>query len=249
MRTYLFARRNAKEILREPLYFAFGLGFPLILLFLLSMIDASIPKEANNMMFSISNLAPGLALFGASFMSLFVGMLVAKDRTSSFLMRLFASPMKATDFILGYTYPILIMTIGQTTITLTVSLFFGLSFTFNFLIAILVTTIVSLLFIAFGLLCGSLLSDKAVGGVFGALITNLTGWFSGIFIPLDLIGGVFKTIAYILPFHHGVGAIKASMVGNYLDILPHLGVVLLYAVGIYAFAILIFHNVMNGKKN
>ena len=113
MRIILFTKRNIKEILRDPINLFFGLGFPLILLVLLSVINASIPPEANNPMFSIENLAPGLAMFGTAFMALFTGMLVSKDRTSSFLMRLFASPMTSFDFILGYTLPMLVMSLVQ----------------------------------------------------------------------------------------------------------------------------------------
>ncbi len=113
MRTFLFTRRNMKEILRDPLNLFFGLGFPLVLLGLLTLINANIPPEANNPMFEINNLAPGLAMFGTVFFALFVGVLLAKDRTSSFLMRLFTSPMRSTEFLLGYTLPMTMMAIVQ----------------------------------------------------------------------------------------------------------------------------------------
>lgn len=248
MRFRLFANRNTKEILREPLYFFFGLGFPLILLLLLSIIDASIPAEANNTMFEINNLAPGLAMFGTAFMALFSGTLVAKDRTSSFLMRLFASPMTATDFIIGYTLPMIVMTAGQCTITFLASLIFGLQFMASILLAIIITVITSFLFIGIGLFCGTLLSDKAVGGICGALVTNIAGWFSGIFIPIDLIGGAFKVITNILPFYHSVEAIKAALQVDLIGILPHLGVVLAYALVIYVIAIFAFKNKMKGDQ-
>lgn len=118
MRMFLFAKRNIKEILRDPINLFFSLGFPLILLVLLSILNSAIPSEAKNTMFQIKNLAPGLAMFGSVFMALFAGMLLSKDRTSSFLMRLFTSPMTATDFILGYTLPMIVMTVVQAAITL-----------------------------------------------------------------------------------------------------------------------------------
>ena len=43
MRALTFAKRTAKEILRDPLTLAFGLGFPVVLLLLLSAIQANIP--------------------------------------------------------------------------------------------------------------------------------------------------------------------------------------------------------------
>lgn len=248
MRIRLFAERNAKEILSEPLYFIFGLGFPLVLLLLLSIINGSIPAEANNTMFDINNLAPGLAMFGTAFMALFSGTLIAKDRTSSFLMRLFASPMTATDFILGYTVPMVVMAAGQSTITFLVSLLFGLQFSPAIFLAIIVTVITSFLFIGLGLLCGTLLSDKSVGGICGALVTNLAGWLSGVFIPIDLIGGAFKVMTNILPFYHSVEAIKAALQLDLSAMLPHLSVVLAFTLVIYIGAIYAFKNIMKGDK-
>jgi len=248
VKIYLFSKRNMKEILRDPINFFFGLGFPLILLALLSLINASIPPEANNPMFAIGNLAPGMAMFGTVFMALFAGMLLAKDRTSSFLMRLFTSPMTAVDFLLGYTVPMLIMTVAQSAITFAAACVFGLPFTANILLAILATALTSFLFIGIGLLCGSLMNDRAVGGVCGALLTNVAGWLSGVFIPIDLIGGVFQMATHLLPFYHSIEVIKSALTGDYTAILPHIGVVLAYIVAIYLIAVIAFKRKMSGDK-
>ena len=248
MRMFLFAKRNIKDILRDPINLFFGLGFPLVLLALLSIINSAIPPEAKNTMFQINNLAPGLTMFGSVFMALFAGMLLSKDRTSSFLMRLFTSPMTATDFILGYTLPMIVVTIVQATITLLVAGFWGLDININILFAIIMTALTSLLFVGTGLFFGSILNDKAVGGVCGALLTNVAGWLSGVFIPIDLIGGTFKTITNILPFYHSVEAIRISLSGNFNNLLPHLLVVIGYTIVIFIFAIIIFNRKMNGEK-
>ena len=248
MKIILFAKRNTKEVLRDPLNLFFGLGFPLILLALLSVINANIPPEANNPMFAIGNLAPGLAMFGSVFMALFAGMILAKDRTSSFLTRLFTSPMTAADFLLGYTVPMIVMTIVQAMITLLAACAIGLPFTVNIIPAALVTTITSLLFIGIGLLLGSLMSDKAVGGICGALLTNVAGWLSGIFIPIDLIGGTFETITNILPFFHSVEAIRKVLGGDYRGAFPDLAVVLGYTVVIYGLAVIVFRRKMSDDK-
>ena len=248
MRIVLFAKRNTKEILRDPTNLFFGLGFPLILLVLLSVINASIPAEANNTMFSIENLAPGLAMFGTAFMALFSGMLLSKDRTSSFLMRLFASPMTSLDFILGYTFPLFVMALAQAAITLFASCIAGLELTVNLLPAILVTALTSLLFVGFGLLFGSLMNEKAVGGICGALLTNVAGWLSGVFIPLDLIGGAFKKAADILPFYHSVQAIKTTLSGDFAEMMPHFSIVLGYTVVVFVIAVIAFQRKMNGDK-
>ena len=93
MKMLTFANRNAKEIIRDPLTLAFGLGFPLILLLLLSAIQANVPVS----LFEIEHLAPGITVFGLSFMTLFSATIIAKDRESALLQRLYATPMTALD--------------------------------------------------------------------------------------------------------------------------------------------------------
>ncbi len=248
MKVLLFSGRNAKEILRDPVSCLFGLGFPLVLLLLFDVIGAAIPEEANNAMFSIQNTAPGIAAFGTAFFALFSGVLLAKDKTTSFLMRLFASPMKATDFILGYTLPLIIMACVQAAITFGAAGLLGLRLSPGTLLAVLTIIPIAVMFVGLGLLCGSLLSEKAVSGICGALLTNIAGWFSGVWIPLDLIGGVFKQAALVLPFYHAAEAAKAAGSGNYGDVMPHLMVVLVYAAVCYALAVFAFRRKMAGDK-
>ncbi len=237
MKTLTFASRNAKEILRDKLNLIFGLGFPLIVLFLLSLIQSNIPVS----LFEIERLTPGIAVFGLSFISLFSGMLIAKDRTSSFMLRLLTSPMTADSFILGYTLPLLPIAVMQTVICFIAAFFLGLKPGANALIAIIVTVPTAILFIAIGLLCGSLFNDKQVGGICGALLTNLSAWLSGIWFDLNLLGGVFKTIADCLPFAHAVNAGRYALAGEYAKIMPDLLWVIAYAAAILLAAILIFN--------
>lgn len=248
MRTFLFAKRNTKEILSDHVNLFFSLGFPLVLLVLLSIINSAIPAEAKNTLFEINNLAPGLAMFGSVFMALFAGMLLSKDRTSSFLMRLFTSPMTATDFILGYTLPMIFMTTAQASITLLLAGAFGLDINIYIICGIIMTTLTSLLFVGTGLFFGSILNDKAVSGVCGALLTNIAGWLSGVFIPIDIIGGTFKKITNILPFYHSVETIRMSLTGDFNHLLPHLLIVTAYTVVVFALAIITFTRKMNGEK-
>ena len=235
-----FSGRNTKEMLRDPLNLAFGLGFPVALLLLLTAIQSNIPVS----LFELDQLTPGIAVFGLSFISLFSATLISKDRTTSFLMRLFASPMRASDFILGYTLPILPMAVMQTLFCYAVALALGLKFTQNLLLAVLVSLPAALLFIGIGLLCGSVFNDKQVGGICGALLTNLSAWLSGTWFDLNLVGGAFKSIAYALPFAHAVDAGRAAVTGDYATIMPHLWWVLGYALAILAVAIFAFKGKM-----
>ena len=245
MKTLAFASRNSKEILRDRLNLAFGIGFPIVLLLLLSAIQSNIPVE----LFVIDHLAPGIAVFGLSFISLFSGMLIAKDRTSSFMLRLFTSPLTSSHFIFGYTLPLLPMAILQVTVCFIVAFFLGLTVSINVLLTIIVLIPAAVLFIAIGLLCGSLFNDKQVGGVCGALLTNLSAWLSGTWFDLDLVGGAFKRVADALPFVHAVKAGRAALSGNYSSIFPDLWWVIGYAVAIMAIAILVFMKKMNSDNN
>ena len=236
MRMLTFAKRNAKEIIRDPLTVIFGLGFPLILIFLLSAIQANVPVP----LFEIDHLTPGVTVFGLSFMSLFSATLIAKDRGSSLLQRLYTTPLTPLDFILGYTLPILPFAVAQSIVCYVVAVILGLDITVNILYAILLIIPVSILFIALGLLFGSILTDKQVGGICGALLTNLTAWLSGTWFDLELVGGVFKRIAYMLPFVHAVEMERAVVAGNFEGIFPHLWWVLGYAVIALAVAVLLF---------
>lgn len=236
MRLFTFARRNTKEILRDPLNLFFGLGFPIVLLLLLSAIQANVPVS----MFEIEHLTPGITVFGLSFMTLFSATIIAKDRGSSLLQRLYTTPLTPVDFILGYTLPIVPIALAQSVVCYTVAVILGLTVTFNILVAVLFIIPVSILFIALGLLCGSILTDKQAGGICGALLTNLSAWMSGIWFDLELVGGVFKRIAYALPFVHAVDLERAVLAGNYADILPHLFWVLGYAFTALAVAVLLF---------
>lgn len=244
MKALVFAARNRKEILRDPLNFGFGLGFPLILLLLLSAIQANIPVS----LFKIDKLTPGIAVFGLSFISLFSGMLIAKDRSTSFLIRLFASPLTAADFILGYALPLLPMAILQSAICFAVAFCLGLAVNINVLVALVVLIPAAVLFIAIGLLAGSVLNDKQVGGICGALLTNLSAWLSGTWFDLNLVGGAFKEVAYALPFVHAVNAGKAAIAGDYAAIFPDLWWVIGYAAVTMVIAIIVFRKKMNSDK-
>ncbi len=236
MKMLSFAMRNTKEILRDPLTVCFGLGFPLVLILLLSAIQANIPVE----LFTIQNLSPGITVFGLSFMSLFSATLIAKDRGSSLLQRLYTTPLTPLDFILGYTLPIIPFAVMQSVICYIVAVILGLDITVNILLAVLFIIPISILFIALGLLFGSILSDKQVGGICGALLTNLTAWLSGTWFDLELVGGGFKKAAYALPFVHAVELERAVIAGSFDNIFPHLLWVLGYAIITLVIAVLLF---------
>ncbi len=243
MRLFAFSVRTAKEILRDPLNLAFGIGFPLVLIFLLSAIQANIPVS----LFEIGRLTPGITVFGLSFMTLFAAALTAKDRESALLQRLYTTPLTATDFIFGYMMPILPIALAQCVICYITAIILGLPVTVTILYAVLLAIPVSLFFIALGLLCGSVFSVKQVGGICGALLTNSVAFLSGVWFDLDLVGGSFRKIADLLPFVHAVEMERAILNGAYAEIFPHIWWVLGYTAAVVSFAVVFFLRQMRNQ--
>ena len=226
MRMMTFAKRCTKEILRDPINLGFGLGFPLVLLLLLSSLQRNIPVP----LFEIDTLTPGITVFGLSFLTLFSATLIAKDRESALLQRLYTTPLTGLDFILGYMLPLIPIAVGQTVICYLFAIPLGLTVSIHIVYAILGIIPMAVFNIALGLLCGSLLGVKQVGGICGALLTNLSAWLSGVWFDLNLVGGLFEKIANMLPFMHAAELEKALFNGNFEVAITHILPVLLYSI-------------------
>ena len=236
MKILTFSRRCAREILRDPLNLGFGLGFPLILLVLLSAIQANVPVP----LFEIDTLAPGITVFGLSFITLFSATLVARDRETAFLQRLYTTPLTGGDFILGYMLPLLPIALGQTAVCYLFSIFLGLTVSTNIVYAVLGILPMAIFNISLGLLCGSLCGVKQVGGLCGALLTNLSAWLSGVWFDLKLVGGFFEKLADALPFVHGAELEKALFRGDFQAAGSHLLTVAIYSALVTAAAVVCF---------
>ena len=236
MKMMTFAKRCAKEILRDPINLGFGLGFPMVLLLLLSTIQANIPVS----LFAIDTLTPGITVFGLSFMTLFSATLIAKDRESAFLQRLYTTPLRGSDFILGYMLPILPIALCQSVICYVFAIPLGLTVNMNIIYAIIGIIPMAIFNIALGLLCGSLFDVKQVGGICGALLTNLSAWLSGVWFDLKLVGGFFEKLANMLPFVHAAEMEKALFNGDFGLAATHIMPVLLYSVLITVAAVCCF---------
>lgn len=243
MRMLTFAMKNTKELLRDPLNITFSLGFPIAILLLLSAIQSNVPME----LFAVHSLVPGITVFGLSFLTLFSATQISKDRCSSLLQRLYTTPMSPVDYILGYTIPLVPMAVAQCAICYVVAIPLGLDLSMNIVLAIAFIVPISILFIALGLLFGSILNDRQVGGVCGALLTNLTAWLSGTWFDLSLVGGMFETVCNLLPFVHAVEMERAVLAGDLVAIFPHMWWVLGYAAVVLALAIFFFLRQMRAQ--
>lgn len=244
MRAIVFTKRCMREIYRDPITLFFGAAFPVILLVLLSVMNLNIPAEAQMKMFDIEMLLPGVIVFGFSFLALFGGMLLAGDRETAFLTRLFTSPLRARDFILGYALPLLPTGLAQALLCTLIGFIFGLTPSAHILTMLLFLIPSMLLFVGIGLLAGSVLGFRQVGSICGALLTNVSAWLSGTWFSLELLGEGFRTFAYCLPFANAVDAARAALSGDLAGALGHIWIVCIYALAACTGAVLLFRKKM-----
>lgn len=214
-RTIAFAKRNEKEILRDPLSYIFCLGFPLVMLVIMTLVNNSIPAEAGMTVFRIDNLAAGIAVFGQTFIMLFTALIVSKDRAGSFLVRLYATPLTSRDFIAGYMLPLLLISVLQTLLiylaSLVVSWIVGAPLQPLGLLASLLTLIPSaVMFISFGLLFGTLFNDKAAPGI-SSIIISLGSFLGCIWFDADVTGGVMLKLCRALPFYYCTRSARSAL--------------------------------------
>ena len=238
MRTLNFAKRNFKEIIRDPLSIIFSVLLPLFLLFIFKQIN--IPNDS----YELHNFTPGIVVFGFSFITLFTAMLVSKDRTSSLLIRLGISPMKPIEYILGYMLSIIPLTLIQNVLFFILAIALGLSFSINIIWAILISIVVAILFIAIGIILGSLFSEKASSGI-SSIVVQLVCFTSGMYFPRELLGDVFSRICEYLPFESCVTIIKGVMNANLESItIRNIIVFSIYTILALIISILIFKEKM-----
>ena len=237
MRMLNFAKRNFKELTRDPLSLVFEIVLPIFLLFIFQQFN--IPEES----YKLENFTPGIIIFGFSFITLFTSTLISKDRNTSLLIRLGTSPMKSSDYILGYILSIIPIIIVQDILFFLVAIILGLKFSIGVIYAILISIIVSILFICLGILIGSLVSEKATGGL-GSVIVQLVCFTSGMYFSKDLVGRVFAKICELLPFESCLNIIKGFLNNNFsLISTRNIIVFLIYTVVILVLSIIVF------KKN
>ncbi len=210
-----FSTRNRKEILRDPLSYIFCLAFPLVMLIIMSVLNASIPKQANMTVFRIDNLSSGIAVFGQTFVMLFTSLTVSKDRSGSFLVRMYATPMKSSDFTIGYITPMIIISFFQNVIiyiaSFIISIITGVDLNIGGMILSLIILMPSaIMFICFGLLFGTLFNEKSAPGLC-SIIISLSGFLGCIFFDADSTGGAMLKVCKSLPFYYCTKSARACV--------------------------------------
>lgn len=233
MRFVSLAHRNLKEIFRDPITLLLGVAMPVLLLFLFSTLSN---LGDGIELFSPQLLTPGIVIFSMSFVIMFTGTLLGKDTKTAFLTRLKSTPLKPVDYFLAYLLPFIPVAIFQVVVCYSVGIVLGLSI-MNTGLSILVFVLMALICISIGIIMGSLLSLNQISGV-GSLFITVVSLFSGAWMDLKMIGGIFSAIGYAMPFAHAVDALKALAKGaGFADIQTSLIWVFVYSMVFFVLAI------------
>lgn len=259
-RALAFTKRNSLEMLRDPLIYVFCLGFPVVMLALFQIINAF--TEGNTPVFEAPALVPGIMMFSFTFVMLMESLLVSKDRTTAFIVRLYTSPMRTADFVLGYTVPCLAVGVGQEIVCLFVGWIIsliagGAYFSFGAAMLLMLEMLPMLLFCIFtGIFFGSVLNDKAAPGISSVFI-SAAGVLGGCWMPLDVMGG-FETFCRVLPFYPSVyvGRVITGATHSYGDVyafdsIASLGLIPIFvflAAGVVLALVAFRHNMKGGKR-
>ncbi|MBP3415555.1 MAG: ABC transporter permease [Clostridia bacterium] len=242
-KTLAFCSRTVKEIIRDPLSYIFCLGFPIVMLLLMTVVNESIPEEAAMTVFEINNLGPAIAYFGLTFVLLFTSIQVSKDRSTALITRVYVSPMKSSQIIAGYTLPMLLIALCQAAIALTASYVVSLAGDKAFDIINMAVCLASLLpsmllLVSVGLIFGTIVNEKAAPGI-GSIIISVSGMLGGIWMDVEALGGALEKTAKILPFFHGIKAARCALGGQWDDMISPLAVTAVWAVAMYILAVLV----------
>ncbi len=233
MRIRAFCKRNFLELIRDPLSTIFAIILPLFLLFIFQQFD--IPNSA----YMLENFTPSIVIFGFSFITMFTSMLVAKDRSTSLLVRLSVSPMKTIHYVLGYALSVLPIVLLQLVLFFALALILGLSPSVEILYCALICLPISLLFIALGILIGSFTNEKSSSGV-ASIVIQLVAFTSGMWFSGDMLSKGFSVVCKVLPFESCALILKNIITKSNLDFLRASLTFLAYTLVVVVLALLVF---------
>ncbi|MCQ2506092.1 MAG: ABC transporter permease [Lachnospiraceae bacterium] len=212
-RTLAFAKRNLVEMSRDTLSYIFCVVFPIVMLIVMSVVNQSIPLEAGMTIFRIDNLLGGIIVFGHTFLMLFTALTVSQDRYGSFLVRLYASPMKSRNFTNGYILPMILIGVLQSLVSVAAALIisFIVGYDLNIgglLLAIIAAIPSSVMFISIGLIFGTLFNRNSAPGLCSVII-SLGSFIGGIWFDAEGIGGVIGKVCKCFPFIYATKSVRS----------------------------------------
>lgn len=203
----LFTKRNLKEMMRDPLIYIFCAGFPIAMVLLFQII-LHYSGDNKTIIFEVKSLIPGIMVFSYSILMLMSALLISKDKSTAFLKRLYTSPMKNKDYIIGYFIPFFIIGLVQSIICIALGYIFGNTSNTGFipiyksLLLIIAMIPIMSINIFIGMIFGAILNDKAAPGI-SSIFISLSGIIGGCWMPLETMGD-FEKVASIFPFYPSV---------------------------------------------
>ena len=237
--------RNLKEIVRDPVSLIFLLALPLVMEILFYFLFHNMTSQ-----FEMKYLAPGIVVFSQAFLSLFSGQLIAVDRASSFLTRLFVSRARSFEFILGYAFALVPISLFQSVLFYLVGGIIDPSiFCIGMVWGILASVLTSLLFMGLGIMLGSLCTERSVGGV-ASVIISAQSLLSGMWFPVENMNAGFLTLMNCLPFKNATVLVQNSLNGigdTFDDFLKPLLIVLGYTLLAFISATIFFRRKMKSQ--
>lgn len=242
-RIMVLTKRNLQEIIRDPLSLAFTFAMPLVLEILFYLIFHQLTPQ-----FEMKYLAPGIVVFAQSFITLFTGLLIAVDRGSSFLTRLYVSKAKSFEFIFAYAFAVVPIIVAQSLLFFLIGGIIDPSiFGLGMLWGILLSIVTSFLFIALGILFGSICNEKSIGGVASIIIAGQSV-LSGMWFPMEGLNGGMVAFMKCLPFKNATDLIINSLNGinnAFNDFWLPLIIVLVYTIVAFVVSIVVFNKKMH----
>jgi ABC-2 type transport system permease protein len=187
---------------------------------------------------------PGIAVYGLMILIATAAEIIAGDREKGFLSRMFTTPARPSDFILGYSLPFIPVLVISSLVYLGVGMGLGLTVVGNLGHAFLIFFLIGLCAIGIGMIVGSLIKSESQAGISWLFIVPMA-MLSGAWFTVDRMPSALKSIANVLPFIHAIDASRAVVNGSSfsaitLDIYWLVG----WAVVLFATGILLFRRTM-----
>lgn len=244
-RIFTLTKRNFKEILRDPLSLSFFIGLPLVMEVFFYLIFHDLTSQ-----FEMKYLAPGIVVFSQTFSTLFVGLLISLDRSTSFLTRLYVSKAKSHEFIISYTLSLIPIVLLQSVLFFLIGGLFDPSlFKIEMIYSILISLVTAILFLGLGILFGSLCNEKSIGGV-SSMIISAHSVLSGMWFPTEGLDDTITILMSFLPFKNATLLVQNTLNGinNYWDdFFKPLVIILGYLIVIFVLSIIVFKKKMKSK--
>jgi ABC-2 type transport system permease protein len=174
---------------------------------------------------------------------MFLGLLIAKDKSSSFLTRLFISPLRAKDFIIGYSIPLLPFSLIIGIVCLIVGMMVGVPISMT-LVYTLVSFIPYILFSVFiGIFLGVICNETQIMAI-GNIYIIASALLGGAWMDLNILGENVKKITEVLPFSHAIEASRIVLSGRQDNLWFHLLIVSIYAILFFFLSVYFFNRKM-----